>query len=185
MRLVLATRARFEAVAEHLARCALTLELMVPQVFPARSEPGRARWSTPDGATTVKWRYHVNPDRRTLDIEGPDAAELELTLARAPALGVTSFRDIETQLREADDEEARLAAYLAAACLHERSVEVICWGLIHRSDYVGTGCVQALELIGDASVVPMLVALRENPKRAPDLRMLAGEAAVALRETLD
>ena len=48
---------------------------------------------------------------------------------------------VDKQLREADDEEARLAAYLAAACLHERSVEVICWGLIHRSDYVGTGCV--------------------------------------------
>lgn len=183
MRLVLAASARFPAVDEHLRRCGLELDEVEPQVFPARPEPARAWWIGPGAAAVAVFRYHVNPDRRTLDLDGAEASAIAATVRAS--LGTIPFEQIAGRLADGDPESAFVAAFVAASSGDDRALDVLSRALRERDDYVGVGCLRAIELLGDAAAVPLLREIRRDEGRAGEVRLLAGEIAGALSSGAD
>ncbi len=178
MRLVLASGARFSAVDEHLTRCGLTITRHVPQVFPARNEPHQAVWATPDGVEVATFTYWVNPDRRALDFEGPEAT----ALARAArlALGEVRFEDMREALLADDDDAAFAAAFMIAISRHPDAADLLCDAVRGRDEHVATGCLRALEICGTSEVVERLRVLQRDTALAGVVRLLAGEVSNAL-----
>lgn len=178
MRCVLSESARFEDVHALLLRCGLVLEGRVPQVFPARDEPAIAIWRSPDARTEITFRYWVDPDRRAVDLEGDDAADLADVLAGS--VGVDDVDQLLAELAEDDASVARRAAFRVASSQSPRAAAALLRSVEHRDEYVATAALRALEWLGDPTVASALRAFASDPERAPVLRALAREIASTL-----
>ncbi|MFT6398705.1 MAG: hypothetical protein ACJAYU_003467 [Bradymonadia bacterium] len=149
---------------------------MDPQVFPARVEPARALWVTDDGASTVTFEYRVNPDRRILRFTGPDAEDL--LRAAVASIGQVHRAELEDQiLRGADEAATFCSAFLLGELLGSDAIETLLTGAEQAPDHGAWGCLRALEPLVTRSELVRLRAIRENPKRGAEVRMLAGELA--------
>lgn len=180
---MLAPGVRFAALDEHLRRYDMALQQADPQVFPARPEPARAWWASESSDRVAVFRYMVNPDRRTVDLEGADVAAVADSI-RAE-LGEIDPTAIAESLRSGPDEAAFTAAFLLAASAEPDAVELLSEALVRRDDYVAVGVLRAMELLGDPTVVPLLRAVRADGSRAGEVRLLAGEIAAAIAGSAD
>ncbi|MCB9520617.1 MAG: hypothetical protein H6700_07225 [Myxococcales bacterium] len=175
---VLATDARFDAVHDVVTRCGLVLDAVTTQVFPARPEPARAVWRSPDGLTITTFRYLTNPDRRFVDATGEDAEAVVGAVERS--VGALDGAALRAQLGGTDEDSAFAAAFLATGLPRAEAVAMLVAAIPTATDHVATGCVRALEIVADATVVPVLVDLRYDAARSAELRVLAAEAAATL-----
>lgn len=173
---VLPRHIRFPEVEELVVRCGLGRYEFEPQVFPARPEPARVAWCTSDGASTLVFRYAVNPDRRTLRFTGPDGPDLRR--AAVAALGEVERETLERNLRETEDEAlAFRSAFLLAECLGGESVPFLLDAAETRPEHSAWGCLRAFEPFALPAHAARLRALRADPDRPGPVRALAGEIA--------
>jgi hypothetical protein len=176
---VLPPNTRFSQVEEVVARCGLERFEFEPQVFPARPDPARVAWCTEDGASTVVFRYAVNPDRRVLRFSGPDADDLRR--AAVATLGELKEDELLNAVREASDEAlAFRSAFLLAELLGGGCVETLLSAAEHRPDHSAWGCLRAMEPYAQPAHAARLRALRADSDRPASVRALAGEIASSL-----
>jgi hypothetical protein len=177
--LVLPAGIRFFDIEDLVARCGLGRYEFKPQVFPARPEPAHVAWCTEDGASTVVFRYSVNPDRRMLRFSGPDAVDLRH--AAVAAFGEVDQGTLVAALLESEDEAlAFRSAFLLAELLGGGAVETLLNAAESRPDHSAWGCLRALEPYAGSRDIARLQALRENRDRPASVRALAGEIASGL-----
>ncbi len=176
MLVVLPSSARFAAAEEIVLRCGLSPLEVSPQVFPARPEPARVLWVTDDGASTVTFEYRVNPDRRVLRFAGPDAEDLRRAVIAT--IGHIEREELEERILSGTDEaEVFCSAFLLGELLGSGAVETLLTGAERAADHGAWGCLRALEPLATRAQLGRLRAIRENPDRGAEVRLLAGQLA--------
>lgn len=171
---VLPSAARFADVEEVVLRCGLAPFEHQPQVFPARPEPARVAWTTDDGASVVEFHYQVNPDRRSIRFQGPDAGDLRR--ACVSALGELGQADLERAVLVSENEaDVFVAAFHLAELLGGAAIPTLLRGAASRPDHAAWGCMRAVEPLLCAENIEQVQRIREDPSRPAAVRALAAD----------